>query len=465
MTTKPPTALELRWYWGDLLLDTQHHLKDDGPVATAARPTSTWSILGVPMATVSGGWQQFLRFVPPLFSEVETTGLDHSFMSPASDVPHTLFEWNDDEVTATMLPEWTATRTQNAGALSLEAESIDGDRVCALHSGQVLTLCHNAIRVEARLTDAPRGLLARPTDEVDYAFVGAMSVAGFAAAIIALLLWTAPPPTNLHATAALEQMSEHMVQFIPPEEPEPAIEAEEDAAAESGEAADEDEGVTGEEDAVLDAAEPGNSQSEDERVVEAAGVFGAWSAAGMDALGEGLLSGGLADSIGSLTGPKGVQRGVGLGRFGRGPGGGGQTEGLGGWGPRGHGPGGNPFGDGDGGCANCAEKREGGITTMQEPVVIGHIDRSLIQDVVLRHMQEIRYCYQRELQRSPGLGGKVVVGFTIANDGTVSRAATKESSVNNTSVESCINGRFMRMQFPELGGMAVVSYPFLFSPG
>jgi hypothetical protein len=39
--------------------------------------------------------------------------------------------------------------------------------------------------------------------------------------------------------------------------------------------------------------------------------------------------------------------------------------------------------------------------------------------------------------------------------------------MNNPAVESCINGRFMRFQFPEPkgGGIVIVSYPFIFSPG
>jgi hypothetical protein len=35
-------------------------------------------------------------------------------------------------------------------------------------------------------------------------------------------------------------------------------------------------------------------------------------------------------------------------------------------------------------------------------------------------MNQIRYCYQRELTKNPELGGKVVVKFVIAKDGTVS---------------------------------------------
>jgi hypothetical protein len=82
-------------------------------------------------------------------------------------------------------------------------------------------------------------------------------------------------------------------------------------------------------------------------------------------------------------------------------------------------------------------------------------------------MNQIRYCYQRELTKNPALGGKIVIKFTIAKDGTVSQASTKSTTMSNSAVENCIVGRFMRMQFPEPkgGGIVIVSYPFLFSPG
>ena len=82
-------------------------------------------------------------------------------------------------------------------------------------------------------------------------------------------------------------------------------------------------------------------------------------------------------------------------------------------------------------------------------------------------MAQLRYCYQRELTKNPNLGGKITVKFVIAKDGTVSSATTKTSTMNNPAVESCINGRFMKFQFPEPkgGGIVIVSYPFIFSPG
>ena len=81
-------------------------------------------------------------------------------------------------------------------------------------------------------------------------------------------------------------------------------------------------------------------------------------------------------------------------------------------------------------------------------------------------MNQIRYCYQRELPKNPTLGGKVTVKFVISKTGSVSKASTKSSTLNNSAVEGCINSRFMRFKFPEPkgGGIVIVSYPFIFQP-
>lgn len=163
--------------------------------------------------------------------------------------------------------------------------------------------------------------------------------------------------------------------------------------------------------------------------------------------------------------PAGVETG-GLGSMGMGFGGGGTAQGLGGLGTRGVGSGSAGYvGYGKGG-GDFGAKAGSGTAVAGDAVVLGALDRSLIAEVVKRNLNQIRYCYQRELARDPGLVGKVVVKFTIAPDGTVSAASVSSSTLSNASVESCLTGRFLRMQFPAApgGGVVSVSYPFVFTP-
>ncbi|HHO52141.1 MAG TPA: AgmX/PglI C-terminal domain-containing protein [Deltaproteobacteria bacterium] len=103
---------------------------------------------------------------------------------------------------------------------------------------------------------------------------------------------------------------------------------------------------------------------------------------------------------------------------------------------------------------------------VDKPITVGTLDRSLIAEVIKRHLSQIQYCYQRELVKEPGLKGKIVIKFTVTSDGTVDSASLEDSTMDNVSVEQCIVRQFMRMQFPEPrgGGIVIVSYPFLFSP-
>jgi hypothetical protein len=209
-------------------------------------------------------------------------------------------------------------------------------------------------------------------------------------------------------------------------------------------------------------------QQLDKQIAENAGVLGALrdNATLDSALGATGLNSDMMNGIGSLIGPKGTQMGSGgLGARGGGLGGGGTAEGLGGLGTRGRGSGSSGYGSGGGSFGN---KGEGGIGTVGgDPIILGALDKSLIDAVIKRNMAAIRYCYQRELTKNPSLGGKITVKFVIAADGTVSSATTKSTTMNNSAVESCINSRFMKFQFPQPkgGGVVIVSYPFIFAPG
>jgi hypothetical protein len=89
-----------------------------------------------------------------------------------------------------------------------------------------------------------------------------------------------------------------------------------------------------------------------------------------------------------------------------------------------------------------------------------------INRVVKARAGVFKACYQHELNRSPGLGGKIVVHFVIGGDGVVKSAKVSGgSTLRNDAVESCVTSNIMRLKFPAKGGQANVNYPFLFQPG
>jgi hypothetical protein len=97
---------------------------------------------------------------------------------------------------------------------------------------------------------------------------------------------------------------------------------------------------------------------------------------------------------------------------------------------------------------------------------LGGLTADEIDKVVRARAGVFRACYQKELNRSPGIGGKLVIHFVIGGDGNVQSAKTGGgSSLRNEGVESCVTSNVMRLRFPAKGGLATVNYPFLFQPG
>jgi TonB family protein len=97
--------------------------------------------------------------------------------------------------------------------------------------------------------------------------------------------------------------------------------------------------------------------------------------------------------------------------------------------------------------------------------VRGGLDREIIRRVIRQHKNEIRYCYQKELQSQEDLAGRVVVKFAITETGAVISSMIVESSLGNSSVESCIAQAARRWLFPKPhgGGLVQVNYPFVFN--
>ncbi len=84
--------------------------------------------------------------------------------------------------------------------------------------------------------------------------------------------------------------------------------------------------------------------------------------------------------------------------------------------------------------------------------------------MIRRHINEVKYCYQNELQGNPDLYGRVVINFSIMGNGQVAASKVERSTMKNVRVESCVTRAVRRWLFPKPknGGVVVVSYPFVF---
>ena len=96
------------------------------------------------------------------------------------------------------------------------------------------------------------------------------------------------------------------------------------------------------------------------------------------------------------------------------------------------------------------------------PTVEGDLDGETIRRSVRQHRREIRDCYQRELERTVGLGGRVDVWFLIDPAGNVPLARIESSELANENVEECLVRRLRRWRFPAPGtpGNVRVLFPF-----
>jgi TonB family protein len=182
------------------------------------------------------------------------------------------------------------------------------------------------------------------------------------------------------------------------------------------------------------------------------------------------------DVLGGLVGNQiGEAYGVGgLGVVGTGSGGGGTaaagvgegTIGLGNLGTISKGGGtGSGYGRGAGGLggkrANAPDVIPGKAS------VRGPLDAEIIRRIIRRHVNEVKYCYEQELTKKPELFGRMIVQFTIAASGQVIASVLQNSTVGNPHVENCTVQAVRRWEFPQTtgGGLVVVSYPFVFTPG
>lgn len=100
-----------------------------------------------------------------------------------------------------------------------------------------------------------------------------------------------------------------------------------------------------------------------------------------------------------------------------------------------------------------------------EAEVEGGLTKSQIDAVIRRNQGQITYCYEKSLQSKPNIRGRIHYAWKIGPSGRVSSVAVEDSSVNESSVESCIASKIRGWKFPRPAGNSTVSvnYPFALS--
>lgn len=181
-----------------------------------------------------------------------------------------------------------------------------------------------------------------------------------------------------------------------------------------------------------------------------------------------LLSAETSDIEQAVTGLQGAKlamgKGSGLGVAGSGLGGGGTTFGkIGGTGNLDLGTG-RTRGRRGPGLGGVREKQVSGFETGKADAD-GGLTREQVERVVLAHRVAIKYCYEKELQRSPDLNGKIDIAWVIRPNGSVDRHRVAKSTMNNAAVEGCIVRTVGSWQFPKSDADTIVSYPFFFKGG
>lgn len=475
--TTPARLLEVRQRWNESCLDVQHFRPNHRAVTIGGGLPASARVLGLRRSRLP---ESLARFLPAeLPTHLATAPSDFAVDERALDAgeDRQIATWTDAGWVVAVEPSWTA-HVQIDGAPCPLDELVAQGR--AARSGAhthipidddlSLQVDLGAVQFDLRTVPADRARRHGPVAWLGLSvvgealFLGLLSLfafIGLIAGLIVALLPGSPDSTVyavddrfLHATRELVQ---------PTPEPTPREVA---TNAPSGEAARRSEGRTGRPEARRAVARGDRTaldqRQADRQIVENAGLLGSLADQGGVA-GE-VVSAAMLDGIGGLTGPNGVQIGGGLGERKSGLGGGGSEDGIGGMGTHGSLTGDGTYGRNGG---NFGNKSEGALARADgEPILIGAMDRAQIERVIKNHLNQVRYCYQRELGRNPSMQGKVSVRFTIAGDGTVSSAQIPTSQLGSTSVDQCIIGRFHAMQFPEPkgGGRVVVTYPFLFSP-
>lgn len=365
-----------------------------------------------------------------------------------------------------------ARATRERDGVTTDVEASGG---VAVSAGELITVEFGSIFAEATLQPMPAPVLVPFGEGIDYGVLNVFLVMFFLAGLFVVTAFNREAAGDAYADE-LSGANARLAKLIvkPPEtQKNPFLEKLKQQKEDSEMAAKRrgDEGQMGKKDETKKnarAAPKGDPNNKDQARMLTEKIFGGKDGGGISTIfGHNGLGGELKSAMGNMFGAAaGDAQGLGgLGLRGGGSGGGGvgDTIGIGGIGTKGRGGGTGSYGTGIGGM-NEKKQVDIGIAS-SDPTVVGSLDKELIRQVIRRNRNQVKYCYELQLQRNPKLAGKVSIKFVITADGTVASSQVASSTVNNAELETCVAGRVRAWEFPKPkgGGVVVVTYPFVFN--
>ncbi|MBX7113437.1 MAG: TonB family protein [Myxococcaceae bacterium] len=440
-------VLQVALLWGDTLINVKHF--GDGAPVTIGEGA------GVAFNVFSGD-------VGQLFTLATSKG-PNAILNVPNDAGLIVSKGDDTHKTKEQLKGEGKLRAAEGG---VRADAIE----LGLHDRAQISFENVAFIV--RYVRPSAAVTVSTLEEADFTFFKITSVCLMAFVALVAAMWLGGSGDSLYSDDIFQNPSKYVKLMIKPEKKQEVKKVDLSGIKEGAKPKD-DEGKFGKLEAKKKDADPSkkgapvvdaNKREEDRKKVMAAGLLGAMNGAASNVFGPGGLGTGVNDALGGLKGGAGVgdSHGVGgLGSRGAGAGGGGTGLGLGGLGTKGGGRGAGGYGSIDlGGTGKSVTRVVPGKTT-----VVGGLSKADIEKVIRRHQNEIKFCYEQELQKAPDLSGKVAVLFTIDSAGAVADANVSETTLGNSNAESCMLSRVRRWKFPESqGGVTTVTYPWIFKP-
>jgi hypothetical protein len=94
------------------------------------------------------------------------------------------------------------------------------------------------------------------------------------------------------------------------------------------------------------------------------------------------------------------------------------------------------------------------------------LSKDAVYAVVRAHESSIKACYEAQAKKDARLAGEIDVRWEIEEDGRVSAARVKRTTMNSKPVEDCLVAEVARWRFPAASDRTVVGrFPFVFKNG